>query len=50
MAAVKTQKIRWRWRKDLAEFLGIAVNTVRLSNNLEKSNHRLTGYTQMKEG
>jgi len=25
-------------------------NTVRLSNNLEKSNHRLTGHTQMKEG
>jgi len=25
-------------------------NTVRLSNNLEQSNHRLTGYTQMKEG
>jgi len=25
-------------------------NTVRLSNNLEQSNHRLTGYSQMKEG
>jgi len=25
-------------------------NTVRLSNNLEQSNHRSTGYTQMKEG
>jgi len=34
----------------MKESVAVPPNTVSLIYNLEKSNHRLTGYTQMKEG